>query len=44
MLRDGASDEELQLAVLAAIANKPERHDFSGAPTAILRPMSALGG
>ena len=44
MLRDGASDDQLQAAILDAIANKPKRHDFAGAPTAILRPMSALGG
>ena len=44
MLRDGARDDQLQAAILDAIANKPERHDFAGAPTAILRPMSALGG
>ena len=44
MLRDGASDEQLQAAIMDAIANKPKRHDFAGAPTAILRPMSALGG
>ena len=44
LLRAGASDEELQLAIRDAIANKPKRHDFLGTPTAILRPMSALGG
>ena len=44
MLRAGASDEQLQSAILEGIANKPKRHDFNGAPTAILRPMSALGG
>jgi len=44
MLRDGASDDLLQRAILEAIANKPKRHDFTNAPTAILRPMSALGG
>ena len=44
MLRAGASDEQLQGAILEAIANKPRQHDFLGAPTAILRPMSALGG
>jgi len=44
MLRDGASDDQLRAAILDAIANKPKRHDFAGAPTAILRPMSALGG
>lgn len=44
MLRDGADDADLEAAVLAGIANKPERHHFVSAPTAILRPMSALGG
>ena len=44
MLRGGASDSELQTAILAGIARKPQRHDFLDAPTAILRPMSALGG
>ena len=44
MLRAGASDEALQSAILEAIANKPKRHHFTDAPTAILRPMSALGG
>jgi cyclic pyranopterin phosphate synthase len=43
-MRAGASDGELQTAILEAIANKPERHHFADAPTAILRPMSALGG
>ena len=44
MLRDGASDAELQSAILEAIANKPKRHHFADTPSAILRPMSALGG
>jgi cyclic pyranopterin phosphate synthase len=44
MLRNGASDDQLEQAILDGIANKPERHHFVSAPTAILRPMSALGG
>ena len=44
ILRAGASDAELQAAILEGIARKPQRHDFLGTPTAILRPMSALGG
>ena len=44
MLRDGCSDEQLRAAILDAVANKPARHFFNEAPTAILRPMSALGG
>jgi cyclic pyranopterin phosphate synthase len=44
LLRSGASDESMQQAIREAIAKKPERHHFTEAPTAILRPMSALGG
>jgi cyclic pyranopterin phosphate synthase len=44
LLRSGASDESIQQAIRQAIARKPERHQFNEAPTAILRPMSALGG
>jgi cyclic pyranopterin phosphate synthase len=44
LMRGGASDDELEKAILGGIANKPERHHFLTAPTAILRPMSALGG
>ena len=44
LIRAGANDEQLQAAILEAIANKPKQHDFGTAPTAILRPMSALGG
>ena len=44
LLRAGASDETIQQAIRDAIARKPERHHFNEVPTAILRPMSALGG
>ncbi len=44
MLRAGISDGEIQQAIREAVARKPERHHFHEAPTAILRPMSALGG
>jgi len=44
MLRAGVSDGEIQQAIREAVARKPERHHFHEAPTAILRPMSALGG
>lgn len=44
LMRGGASDDEIEKAILDGIANKPERHHFLTAPTAILRPMSALGG
>ncbi|MCU7875847.1 MAG: GTP 3',8-cyclase MoaA [Candidatus Thiodiazotropha sp. (ex Lucinoma borealis)] len=44
MMRAGASDQEIREAIKSAIARKPERHHFDEAPTAIIRPMSALGG
>ncbi len=44
LLREGASDSDIQQAILQAIARKPERHQFNETPTAIIRPMSALGG
>lgn len=44
LLRADASDAEIQGAIRAAIARKPERHHFNETPSAILRPMSALGG
>jgi cyclic pyranopterin phosphate synthase len=44
LLRGGASDAEIQQAIRQAIARKPQRHQFNEVPTAIIRPMSALGG
>jgi GTP 3',8-cyclase len=44
MLRSWASDEAIQQAIRQAIARKPQRHSFNERPTAIIRPMSALGG
>ncbi|MBT2988399.1 MAG: GTP 3',8-cyclase MoaA [gamma proteobacterium symbiont of Ctena orbiculata] len=44
LLRSGATDETIQQAIRGAIARKPQRHNFHEAPTAIIRPMSALGG
>ena len=47
-LRDGASRAELDALILAAIARKPERHDFRiderGARPVLTRPMSRTGG
>lgn len=44
-LRNGFSDEVLQEVICAAIARKPERHDFLVAGREIVAiPMSALGG
>ncbi len=44
LMREGATDEELQAAIRTAIARKPQSHNFNEAPTAVIRPMSALGG
>jgi cyclic pyranopterin phosphate synthase len=44
LLRGGASDEELQQAIVAAIARKPERHEFREKPEQVLRFMSLTGG
>lgn len=43
-LRDGASDAELRELILAGIAAKPERHEFSTAPERIIRVMARTGG
>lgn len=44
LLRSGASDEALADAVLAAIALKPERHEFREKPEKLVRFMNATGG
>ncbi len=44
LLRHGISDEDLQTAILDAIARKPERHEFNDKPSQIVRFMSMTGG
>ena len=44
LLRSGVSDAGIQDAIQAAIARKPERHDFSERPEKIIRVMSSTGG
>lgn len=44
LLRSGADDAALASAIRAAIARKPERHEFREAPTKVVRFMSATGG
>lgn len=44
LLRDGASDRELEAGVRKAIELKPERHEFREKPLQIVRFMSATGG
>ena len=43
-LRDGASDAQLQAAIVAAMARKPERHVFDSQPAQLVRFMSQTGG
>ena len=44
LLRAGASDQDLEAAILQAISIKPERHEFREQPTKLLRFMSMTGG
>ena len=44
IMRAGASDEEVVEHILAAIARKPERHEFNTRPEKIIRFMSQTGG
>lgn len=44
LLRGGASDSDIEQAILQAIAQKPERHEFREEPTKVIRFMSATGG
>lgn len=44
LLRAGASDSEVTDAILAAIARKPERHEFVTAPKKLVRVMARTGG
>lgn len=44
LLRANISDAELESAIAAAIARKPERHEFQEKPQQIVRFMSRLGG
>lgn len=44
MLRDGASDAELEAAIYAAIELKPQKHEFREQPSKVIRFMSQTGG
>ena len=44
LLRAGVSDAALEQAIVAAIARKPERHEFRDKPEQVLRFMSMTGG
>ncbi|MGO9445105.1 MAG: GTP 3',8-cyclase MoaA [Thiobacillaceae bacterium] len=44
LLREGASDADLEAAVVRAINLKPERHEFREQPSKIIRFMSMTGG
>ncbi|WP_373976627.1 GTP 3',8-cyclase MoaA [Chitinibacter sp. SCUT-21] len=44
LLRGGASDAELEAAILHAIELKPERHEFVEQPAKLIRFMSQTGG
>lgn len=44
LLRRNHSDEEVKRAILTAISNKPERHEFNDRPMEVVRVMSFTGG
>lgn len=44
LLRDGASDAELETAIRAAIELKPHQHEFTERPEKIVRFMAQTGG
>jgi cyclic pyranopterin phosphate synthase len=44
LLRAGVSDHALEQAIVAAIALKPERHEFREHPEKVVRFMSKTGG
>jgi cyclic pyranopterin phosphate synthase len=44
LLRGGADQEQLKAAIRAAIATKPERHEFTTQPQKVIRFMSYTGG
>ena len=44
LMRDGCSDSELEATLLAALSNKPERHEFRERPSKIFRTMASTGG
>jgi len=44
LLRDGASDAELEAAIRTAIELKPQKHEFREQPAKIVRFMSQTGG
>ncbi len=44
LLRADCSDADLEGALLTALSNKPERHEFNAAPARVIRTMAMTGG
>ncbi len=44
LLRQGISDDELKIVLIAAIGVKPEKHEFKDKPEQVVRLMSMTGG
>ncbi|MCP4128749.1 MAG: GTP 3',8-cyclase MoaA, partial [Gammaproteobacteria bacterium] len=42
--QQGLSDDEIKSAILEAIQNKPEKHEFNSNPSQVVRVMSMTGG
>ncbi|MCP3671492.1 MAG: GTP 3',8-cyclase MoaA [Gammaproteobacteria bacterium] len=44
LIQQGLSDDEIKSAILEAIQNKPEKHEFNSNPSQVVRVMSMTGG
>jgi len=44
LLRSGATDDDIEGAIRAAIERKPERHEFRDSPEKVVRIMAKTGG
>lgn len=44
LIQQGLSDDEIKAAILEAIHNKPEKHEFDSNPSQVVRVMSMTGG
>jgi len=44
LIQQGLSDDEIKAAILEAIHNKPEKHEFDSNPSNVVRVMSMTGG
>ncbi len=44
LIQQGLSDDEIKTAIVEAVHNKPEKHEFDSNPSQVVRVMSMTGG